>query len=57
MISILRTAVEQALRAGFTGLCAAGDMTWLLEESPGSETVAEYAARVGVPRVIRHTRR
>jgi hypothetical protein len=46
MISILHAAVEEALAAGFSGLCAAGDMTWLLEEFPGSETVAEYEARL-----------
>ena len=31
--------------AGFSGLCAAGDMTWLLDEAPGSERIAEPAAR------------
>ncbi len=46
MISLLRAAVEDALQAGFTGLAAAGDMTWLLDEAPGSEKVAEYEARL-----------
>lgn len=46
MISTLRAAVEDALAAGFAGLCAAGDMTWLLDEAPGSERVAEYEARL-----------
>lgn len=44
MISMLRSAVESALGDGFEGLCAAGDMTWLLDEAPGSEELAEYEA-------------
>jgi hypothetical protein len=44
MISMLRKAVEDALADGFAGLCAAGDMTWMLDEAPGSEELAEYEA-------------
>ena len=44
MIGLLSTAVEDALRDGFEGLCAAGDMTWLIDEAPGSEELAEYEA-------------
>jgi hypothetical protein len=44
MIRMLETAVTDALDAGFNGLCAAGDMTWLLDEAPGSEKLAEYEA-------------
>jgi hypothetical protein len=44
MISMLGAAVEDALRDGFEGLCAAGDMTWLLDEAPGSEEIAQYEA-------------
>lgn len=44
MISMLRNAVENALKDGFQGLCAAGDMTWLLDDAPGSEQLAEYEA-------------
>jgi hypothetical protein len=44
MIAMLETAVKDALAAGFNGLCAAGDMTWLLDEAPGSERIAEYEA-------------
>jgi hypothetical protein len=44
MISMLRGAVEDALNDGFEGLCAAGDMTWLLDEAPGSDEIAEYEA-------------
>jgi hypothetical protein len=44
MIGMLGQAVESALNDGFEGLCAAGDMTWLLDEAPGSEELAEYEA-------------
>ena len=46
MIAMLATAVEDALAAGFKGLCAAGDMTWLLDNAPGSEKIAEYESRL-----------
>ncbi len=44
MISMLRNALEDALKNGFEGLCAAGDMTWLLDDAPGTEQIAEYEA-------------
>jgi hypothetical protein len=44
MISMLRKAVSDALSDGFAGLAAAGDMTWLLDEAPGSDDIAEYEA-------------
>jgi len=46
MITMLHAAVKDALDAGFDGLCAAGDMSWLLDEAPGSERIAEYEARL-----------
>jgi hypothetical protein len=46
MISLLHRAVEDSLADGFAGLCAAGDMSWLLDEASGSERVAEYEARL-----------
>jgi hypothetical protein len=46
MIHILHTAVKDALDAGFEGLCAAGDMSWLLDEADGSDRIAEYEARL-----------
>ena len=46
MISTLGAAVENALAAGFAGLCAAGDMSWVLDEAPGSERLAEYESRL-----------
>jgi len=46
MIEMLDQAVKDALQAGFTGLCAAGDMSWLLDGAPGSEKLAEYEARL-----------
>jgi len=44
MIEMLRTAVQDTLDAGFAGLCAAGDMNWVLDGAPGSEKIAEYEA-------------
>ena len=46
MISLLEAAVRDALDAGFAGLCAAGDMTWVLEGAPGTERLAEYESRL-----------
>ena len=46
MISRLYVAVKEALDAGFSGLCAAGDMCWVLEEADGTERLAEYEARL-----------
>ena len=42
IMEMLNTAVQDALNSGFTGLCSAGDMTWLLDEAPGSEKLLEY---------------
>jgi len=44
MIAMLSTAVEDALSDGFAGLCAAGDMTWVLDEAAGSDELQEYEA-------------
>lgn len=46
MISMLHDAVKGALDAGFAGLCAAGDMGWVLDHAPGTEELAEYEARL-----------
>jgi len=46
MITMLYGAVTDALDAGFAGLCAAGDMSWLLDEADGSHRIAEYEARL-----------
>jgi hypothetical protein len=46
MIQMLEKAVEDTLAQGFTGLCAAGDMSWLLDNAPGSEKLAEYESRL-----------
>jgi chemotaxis family two-component system sensor kinase Cph1 len=46
VIAMLHQAVKDALDDGFTGLCAGGDMNWLLDEAPGSERIAEYEARL-----------
>ena len=44
MIALLEAAVQDALNDGFNGLCVGGDMTWLLDEAPGSDKVVEYEA-------------
>jgi len=44
MIEMLRGAVKDALDAGFAGLCAAGDMNWLLDDAPGSHEILAYEA-------------
>ena len=46
MINMLHKAVADALEAGFAGLCAAGDMNWVLDEAPGTEKLAEYESRL-----------
>jgi hypothetical protein len=46
MIDLLGRGVEDALAAGFEGLCAAGDMNWVLDGAPGSEQLADYEARL-----------
>lgn len=46
MIGLLHEAVKAALDAGFSGLCAAGDMSWVLDEAPGTEQLAEYESRL-----------
>jgi hypothetical protein len=44
MLRLLNDAVEGSLNAGFTGLRACGDMSWLLAEPRGAEQVVEYEA-------------
>ena len=46
MISLLDAAVKDALSSGFNGLCAAGDMNWVLDGVPGTEKLVEYEARL-----------
>ncbi len=46
MIAMLQKVLKDALKAGYTGLRAGGDMSWLLDEAPGSEKLAEYEARL-----------
>ncbi len=42
MIDRLREQTQQALAAGFTGLRVAGEMSWALRATPGSERLIEY---------------
>lgn len=46
MLRMLNQAVEDALNDGFAGLRTCGDMTWLLDDAPGSHQVVEYEALV-----------
>lgn len=44
MLHMLSARVEAALNDGYTGLRTCGDMSWLLDNAPGSEQVVEYEA-------------
>jgi MEDS: MEthanogen/methylotroph, DcmR Sensory domain len=44
MLEMLNTAVAEAIDAGFEGLRAAGDMSWVLDSAPGTEQLAKYEA-------------
>jgi len=46
MLRMLSQAVEQALDAGFAGLRATGEMTWLLQGAPGSEHAIAYESQM-----------
>ncbi len=46
MISLLGKAVQEALDADFEGLCAGGDMSWVLDNAPGADRLGEYEARL-----------
>lgn len=42
MLRMLNEAVEAALNDGFAGLRTCGDMSWLLDDAPGTQHVVEY---------------
>jgi hypothetical protein len=44
MLQMLNDAVERALNDGFAGLRTCGDMSWLLDDAPGSGEIVEYEA-------------
>lgn len=44
MLTLLNDAVENALNAGFTGLRACGDMSWLLVQPDAADQALEYEA-------------
>lgn len=46
MIELLATAIKGARQDGYEGLCAAGDMSWVFDNAPGTERLAEYEARL-----------
>lgn len=46
MIGFLDQIVQEALDSGYSGLCSAGDMTWLVDHPAGAERLAEYEVRL-----------
>jgi hypothetical protein len=46
MIEMIDAALNEALAAGFAGLRTAGDITWVLDDAPGSQRLVEYEARL-----------
>lgn len=46
MVDWLSQAVDDAVNAGFSGLCATGDMKWELGEDANFDHLAEYEARL-----------
>jgi len=44
MLKLLNDAVDEALKDGFKGLRAAGEMTWILKDAPGTGGAIEYEA-------------
>lgn len=42
MLHQLSALVEDALNDGYAGLRTCGDMSWLLDEAPGSEQIIDY---------------
>ena len=54
MLRMLNEAVEAALNDGFGGLRTCGDMSWLLDDAPGTRHVVEYEALLN--QFFRHVR-
>jgi signal transduction histidine kinase len=46
MIDGLRSSVDDAIRDGYVGLCATGDMRWELGDDENFERLAEYEAKL-----------
>jgi hypothetical protein len=46
MMQLLEEAIEQALKDGYTGLWATGDMTWEFGSEEGSAKLLEYEVRL-----------
>ncbi len=46
MIALLAENTDSALKAGFAGLRATGEMTWMFAGDPGSEKMMEYEAKL-----------
>ena len=46
MLEMLNQTLDESLQAGFSGLRTCGDMSWLLDDAPGSTHVVEYEAHL-----------
>lgn len=46
MIALLTESTNNAIKEGFTGLRATGEMTWMFAGDPGSERMMEYEAKL-----------
>jgi hypothetical protein len=46
MLKMLNAGVESALDDGYVGFRTCGDMTWLLDDAPGTSQAMEYEALV-----------
>jgi two-component system cell cycle sensor histidine kinase/response regulator CckA len=46
MIDLLRSETEQALSQGYGAIRVTGEMTWAMQDLPGSDRLVEYEARL-----------
>ena len=46
MIALIRAETARAFDRGYSGLRITGDLTWALDEPPGSQRLAEYEAKL-----------
>lgn len=46
LIGLIADTEREARRAGYRGLCAAGDMSWALAGDPGADRLVEYEYRL-----------
>ena len=46
MLAFVQLEIDRAVREGYSGLVATGEMTWALRGYPGSERLVEYEMRL-----------